>query len=98
MHVALWGICFWVKQISKGLYQFTLSASLIAQMVKNLLQCKRSKLYPWVWKIPWRKGWLPIPVFFPGEFHEQGSLAGYSPSGQKELDTTEHLTSHFSCV
>ena len=69
MHVALWGICFWVKQISKGLYQFTLSASLIAQMVKNLLQCKRSKLYPWVWKIPWRKGWLPIPVFFPGEFH-----------------------------
>ena len=23
-------------------------------------------------------GWLPTPVFFPGEFHGQRSLAGYS--------------------
>ena len=25
--------------------------------------------------------WLPTPVFLPGEFHEQRSLAGYSPWG-----------------
>ena len=27
-------------------------------------------------------------VFLPGEFHGQGSLAGYSPWGRKESDTT----------
>ena len=27
-----------------------------------------------------------------GEFHGQRSLAGYSPQGHKELDTTERLT------
>ena len=32
------------------------------------------------------------PVFLPGESHEQKSLAGYSPRGRKELDTTERLT------
>ena len=31
----------------------------------------------------------PIPVFLPGEFHEQRSLAGYSPWGCKESDTPE---------
>ena len=44
---------------------------------------------PWVGKIPWRREWLPIPVFLPGESHGQRSLVGYSPRGRKELDTTE---------
>ena len=30
-----------------------------------------------------------MPVFLPGESHGQRSLAGYSPRGLKELDTTE---------
>ena len=34
----------------------------------------------------------PAPVFWPGEFHGQRNLAGYSPWGHKELDTTERLT------
>ena len=29
------------------------------------------------------------PVFLPGESHVQRTLAGYSPRGRKELDTTE---------
>ena len=29
------------------------------------------------------------PVFLPGEFHGQRSLAGYGPWGHKELDMTE---------
>ena len=29
------------------------------------------------------------PIFLPGEPHGQRSLAGYSPQGLKELDTTE---------
>ena len=32
------------------------------------------------------------PVVLPGKFHEQKSLAGYSPWGRKESDTTEHST------
>ena len=39
---------------------------------------------PWVKKIPWIREWLTIPVFFPGEFHGQRSLAGYSPWSCKE--------------
>ena len=31
-------------------------------------------------------------MFLPGEFHGQRSLAGYSPSGHKEWDTTEQLS------
>ena len=32
-------------------------ASLVAQMVKNLLQCGRPEFDPWVGKIPWRRAW-----------------------------------------
>ena len=42
--------------------------------------------------IPWRKEWLPTPVFLPGEFQGQRSLVGYGPWGHKELDMTEWLT------
>ena len=38
---------------------------------------------------PIEKEMLPTPVFLPGEFHEQRSLAGYSQDGCKELETTE---------
>ena len=31
----------------------------------------------------------PTPVFLPGEFHGQRSLAGYIPWGCKESGTTE---------
>ena len=45
-------------------------------------QCRRHKRHgfePWVGKIPWRRAWQPTPVFLPGESHEQGNLADYSP-------------------
>ena len=35
----------------------------------------------------------PTPVSLPGESHGQRSLAGYTPWGHKESDTTERLTS-----
>ena len=34
---------------------------------------------------------LAAPVFLPGEFHGQRSLAGYSPWSHKESDTTYQL-------
>ena len=45
---------------------------------------------PWVGKIAWKRKWQPTPVFLPGKFHGQRSLAGYSPWGCKESDKTEH--------
>ena len=44
-------------------------------MVKICLQCGRPGFSPWVGKIPWRRAWLPTPVFLPGEFHGWRSLA-----------------------
>ena len=29
----------------------------------------RPRFNPWVRKFPWRREWLPTPVFLPGEFH-----------------------------
>ena len=42
-----------------------------------------------VGKIPWRRKWQPTPVFLPGKSHGQRSLAGYSPWGLTESDTTK---------
>ena len=68
-------------------------ASLVAQQVKNHLQCGRRGFDPWVGKIPWRQKRLPSPVFWPGEFHGL-----YSPWGRKESDRTEWLSLHPSAL
>ena len=56
----------------------------------------RLRFNPWVGKIPWRRKWLPNPVFLPREFHGQRSLAGHRPWGHKESDTTKQLTQTLS--
>ena len=61
------------------------------------LQCKRPRFHPWVGKIPWRRKWQPTSVFWPGEFHGQRSLAGYSPWRHNESDTTERPTLSLYC-
>ena len=55
------------------------------------LQCRRCGFDPWVGKTPWRRNWHHTPVFLPGKSQKQRSLAGYSPRGCKEADTTEPL-------
>ena len=42
---------------------------------------------PWVGNIPWRRKWQPTPVFLPGKYHGQRSLAGYSPWGVTKTQT-----------
>ena len=49
-------------------------------------------------KIPWRRDWLPTPVFLPGEFQWQRSLAGCTPWGCKEFNMMERLTHCFTTV
>ena len=51
------------------------------------LKCGRPGFDAWVGKIPWRRGRLPTPVFWPGEFHGLSSLWGC-----KESDATERLS------
>ena len=63
-------------------------------MVKNLPAMQEIQLDPWVGKIPWGRKWQPTLVFLSGRFHGQRSLAGYSPWGHTESDTTEQLTHH----
>ena len=64
----------------------------MAQLIKNPPVMRETCVRSLGWEDPWRREWLPTPVFWPGEFHGQGSLAGYSPWGCKELDMTERLS------
>ena len=45
-------------------------------------------------KIPWRRKWLPTPVFLTGKARRYRRLAGYSPWGHKESNMTENLSIH----
>ena len=48
-------------------------------MVKNLpANTGDARDNPRVRKIPWSRKWQPTPVFLPGKFHGQRSLADYS--------------------
>ena len=66
----------------------------MTQMIKNLLQWGIPRFDPWVRKIPWRREWQHTLVFFPGKFHGQRNMAGYSSWGCKESDMTEHTHIH----
>ena len=59
-------------------------------MVKNpLANAGDVGLIPELGRFPWRRKWQPTLVFLPRKFHEQRNLAGYSPWGHTESDTTE---------
>ena len=75
-----------------------LGTSLVAQTLKNPPQRRRPGVHPWLGKVPWRRGRLPTPVFWPGESHGQRSLEGHGPWGPRESDTTEppSLTGQFN--
>ena len=58
-------------------------ASLITQLVKNCLKCWRPRFDSCVWKIPWRRDRLPIPVFlgFPCGSAGKGSACNVGDLG-----------------
>ena len=58
-------------------------------MVKNPpADAGESSLISGSGKSPREGKWQPMPVFLPGKSYGQRSLAGYSPRGHKESDTT----------
>ena len=85
-----------MKFVSSNMLEATQNiGSLVAHLVKETAcQCRRRGFNPWIGKFPWRRKWQPTPVFLPRKLHGQRSLAGYSPWGCKESDTTEHSCTH----
>ena len=51
-------------------------------------------LIPGLGRAPGVGNGKPTPVFFPGKFHGQRRLAGYSLWGDKESGTTEQTHTH----
>ena len=58
-------------------------------MLKRLSAMWETRVQSLGWEDPLEKGMASTPVFLLGEFQGQGSLAGYSPWGCTESDTTE---------
>ena len=64
---------------------------------ESTCQCRRHTRHgfnPWLGKILGNRKWQPVPVFFPGKFHGERNVVGYSPWGRNELDTTERVRTH----
>ena len=55
----------------------------VAQIVKDLPVMGGPGFDPWLRKIPWRKAWLPTPIFLPRESYRQRRLAGNGPYGRR---------------
>ena len=51
-------------------------ASPVTQVVKDLPAMQETQVLSLAWKYPWRREWLPTPVFLPGKSHGQRALAG----------------------
>ena len=72
----------------------------MAQRVKNLPATQKTWIQPLGQKDPWRNEWLPTPLFLPGEFHGEKSLAVYSPWACKNVRHDWATNTHgtiFSC-
>ena len=64
-------------------------SQLPALLTSSQHQVKEHRLYINLSILRKRRKWQPTPIFLRGEFHGQGSLAGYSLWGHKESYTTE---------
>ena len=53
-------------------------------------------LIPGSGRFPWRRKWLPTPVFLPGKPHGQKCLAGYNPMVSQRVRRDRRHTSSLS--
>ena len=89
IHVASDGIIYsflWLNNIPLGFPNGSLVKNLPAMQALQEMQFRSLG-----WEDPLEEGMTITPVFLPGESHGQRSLAGCSPWGHKESDTTEPL-------
>ena len=64
--------------------------------MKNLPAVQETQFNHCVGKIPWRREWLPSPVFLPGEFHEQRNLSILYHSNTLPNPHPRNMTCEFS--
>ena len=64
------------------------AGAVVKNLPANAGDSRDTVLIPVLGKIPWKRQWQPTTIFLPREFHGQRTLAGYSPWGCKESDTT----------
>ena len=86
LQMAVFHSLLWSSNIPIYYYIYKLPQWLSSE--DSACQCRERGFDPWVRKIPWRRKWLPTPVFLPGKSHGQKSLVGYSPWGLEESDMT----------
>ena len=53
------------KNVYQHINSYPQWVSLLPQAVKNLPAVQETQVFSWVRKIPWRREWLPTPVFLP---------------------------------
>ena len=82
-----------LAHFSKAIITIHYSISLVAQLAKNPLAMPETWVWSLGWEDPWRREWLPTPVFWPGEYHGL-----YTPWGRKESDMTEWLSHCYSIL
>ena len=97
---AWWAAVYGVTQSGTRLKRLS-SSSICERRLPWWLSGKESTCHgrtlrfdPWVGRgmatpLPGGGAWQPTPVFLPRESYGQRRLAGYSPRGRKESDTTE---------
>ena len=73
------------------LYFLTMNLTILSALYKGNQQYLSAPNVYWQ-----RRQWHPTSVLLPGKSHGRRSLAGCSPWGLEESDTTEWLHSHFS--
>ena len=69
-----------IMELHMGISPLVSSQSGGARGQESACQCRgrqRCRFDPWVRKSPWSRTWQHTPVFFPGKFNGQRSLAGY---------------------
>ena len=54
-------------------------------MVRNLPAIQKTRFDPWVGRIPWKRKWLPTPVFLPEKSQEQRATVYGVTKGQTQL-------------
>ena len=62
--------------------------------LRIFLQCRRPGLDPRVTKIPWRREWLPTPVFLPGEEPHGHKLQWVTKNQTRLSGTHTHTHTH----
>ena len=76
----------WVDKWSSDMHAAAIPRWLSGE--ESTCQCRRFKRHrfdPWFGKIPWSRKRQAAPVFLPGKFLGQKSLAGYSPWGHRRV-------------